>query len=96
MYVINISAFIMAELIKTKSESVTLFRSFLRKIRLLGYKVYVIRIDNDFVFQGADFKDVCQEFDIFVQRSVPFRHHQLGRMNDIVGYYNGYVRRLYA
>jgi hypothetical protein len=74
------SAFIMAELIKTKSDSVTVFRSFLRKIRLFDYRVHVIRINNDSIFLGADFQAVCQEFDIVAQRSVPYRHHQLGRM----------------
>ena len=60
------SAFILAELIKTKSDSVTVFRSFLCKIRLFGNKVHIIRIDNVFVFMGADFQVVRQEFDIVV------------------------------
>jgi hypothetical protein len=29
---------------------------------------------------GADLQVVCREFDIVVQRSVPYRHHHLGRM----------------
>jgi len=74
------SAFIFAKLIKTKSDLVAVFRSFLCKIRLFGYKVHVIGIDNDSVFLGGDFQVDCQEFDIVVQRSVPYKHHQLGRM----------------
>jgi hypothetical protein len=70
----------MAELLKCKSDSVKVFRSFLNKIQLLRYKVRVLRIDNDSVFLGSDFRSVCQEFDIVVQRSAPYRHHQLGRM----------------
>ena len=42
--------------------------------------VHIIRIDNDFIFLGADFQVVCQEFDIVVQRLVPYMHNQLGRM----------------
>ncbi len=74
------SAFTMAEFIKPKSDSVTVFGSFLRKIRLFGYRVHVIRIDNDSVIMGSDFQSMCHEFDIVVQRSVPYRHPQLGRM----------------
>jgi hypothetical protein len=48
-------AYIMAQLIKTKSDSVIVSRSFLRKIRIFGYKVLVIRINNDYVFLRADF-----------------------------------------
>jgi hypothetical protein len=48
-------AFIMAESIKTKSESVIVFRSFLRKIRLFGYWLHIIKIDNDSVFLGSRF-----------------------------------------
>ena len=70
----------MAQLIKTKSDPVAVFRNFLRKIRLFGYKVHIIRIDNYFAFLGADFQVVCQEFDIVIQTSVPYMHHQLGRM----------------
>ena len=40
----------------------------------------MLRIDNDFVFLGFDFQSVCQEFNIVIQRSSPYRHHQLGRM----------------
>ena len=65
---------------KCKSDLVRVFRSFLNKIQLLGYNVRVLRIDNDYVFLGSDFQSVCQEFNIVVQRSAPYRHHQLGRM----------------
>ncbi len=70
----------MTELLKSKSDSVKVFRSFLNKIQLLGYKVRVIRIDNDSVFLAYDFQSVCQEFNIVLRRSTPYRHHQLGRM----------------
>jgi hypothetical protein len=71
---------ILAEPIKNKSDLVVVFRSFLSKIQLSGYKVHIIRIDNDSVFLGADFQVVCREFDIVVHQSVPYRHHQLGKM----------------
>jgi len=73
------SAFIMAELLKCKFDSVKVFHTFLNKIQLLGYKVGVLRIDNDSVFLGSDFQSMCQEFDIVVKRSVTYRHHQLGK-----------------
>jgi len=60
------SAFIMAELLKCKSDLVEVFRSFLNKIQLLGYKVRVLRINNDSVFLDSDFQSVCQDFDIVV------------------------------
>ena len=87
----------MEELIKTKSvDPFVVFRSFLRKIRLFGYKVHIIRIDNDSVFLGADFQVVCQEFDIVVRRSLPYIHYQLGSdgttVENVVGYYSGYFR----
>ena len=74
------SAFILAELIKTKSDLLAVFRSFLCKIQLYSYKVHIIRIDNDSIFLGADFQAICREFDIVAQRSAPYRHHQLKRM----------------
>jgi len=49
------SAFIMAQLIKSKIDLLNVFRIFLRKIGLFGYRVHIIRIGNDSIFLGADF-----------------------------------------
>jgi len=55
-------------------------RNILLMIQLLGYRVHIVRIDNNSVILGKNFQAVCTDFKIVVQRSVSYRYHQLGRM----------------
>ena len=41
----------------------------LLRIRTLGFTVHVLRIDNDSVFLGAEFRAVCDEFGVDIQRN---------------------------
>ena len=52
----------------------------LLQIRTLGYTVMVVRVDNDSVLLSASFRDVCNEFNVDIQRTAPYRHHQLARI----------------
>ena len=75
-----LSGYHLAELLRTKDEAPAAWRRMLLRIRTLGYTVHVVRIDNDSVFLGAAFRAVCDEFNVDVQRIVPYRHHQLARI----------------
>ena len=52
----------------------------LLRIRTLGVTVHVLRIDNGSVFLGAEFRAVCDEFGVDIQRTASYRHHQLARI----------------
>ena len=75
-----LSGYHMAEVIRTKDESAAAWKRMLLQIRTLGFTVHVVRIDNDSVFLGAAFRAVCDDFGVDVQRTAPYRHHQLARI----------------
>ena len=70
----------MAELLRTKDEAPGAWKRMLLRIRTLGFSVHVLRIDNDSVLLGAEFRAVCDDFGVDIQRSAPYRHHQLARI----------------
>ena len=45
------------------------------QIRTLGYSVMV-----NSVLLSASFRDLCNEFNVDIQRTAPYRHHQLARI----------------
>ncbi len=49
-------------------------------VKSLGYTVSRLRIDNDFVFLSKEFTAVCEAENIVVERTVPYAHWQLGRI----------------
>ena len=51
-----------------------------RRIQNLGFTVSVRKIYNDSVLLGSEFQAVCDEFFITIQRTAPYRHHQLARI----------------
>ena len=42
--------------------------------------MHTLRIDNDSPFLSESFQSICTDRDISVQRTAPYAHHQLGRM----------------
>ena len=75
-----LSGYHMAELLRTKDEAPGAWKRMLLRIRTLGFTVHVLRIDNDSVFLGAEFRAVCDDFGVDIQRTAPYRHHQLARI----------------
>ena len=75
-----LSGYHLAELLRTKDEAASAWRRMLLQIRTLGYSVMVVRVDNDSVLLSASFRDVCNEFNVDIQRTAPYRHHQLARI----------------
>ena len=65
-----LSAYQLAETLRSKDESASAWRRMLLRIRTLGYTVHVLRIDNDSVLLSAEFRAVCDEFNVDVQRTV--------------------------
>ena len=75
-----LSGYHLAELLRTKDEAASAWRRMLLQIRTLGYSVMVVRVDNDSVLLSASFRDVCNEFNVDIQRTAPYRHHHLARI----------------
>ena len=75
-----LSGYHMVELLRTKDEAPGAWKRMLLRIRTLGFSVHVLRIDNDSVFLGAEFRAVCDDFGVDIQRTAPYRHHQLARI----------------
>ena len=75
-----LSGYHMAELLRTKDEAPGAWKRMLLRIRTLGFTVHVLRIDNDSVFLGAEFRAVCDDFGVDIQRTAPYRHHLLARI----------------
>ena len=71
---------VFAELLKLKSDSPDAFENFVISAKALGHCIKTVRIDNDFVFLGHEFMDICKKHSIHVERTAPYAHHQLGRM----------------
>ena len=68
-----LSGYHLAELLRTKDEAASAWRRMLLQIRTLGYSVMVVRVDNDSVLLSASFRDVCNEFNVDIQRAAPYR-----------------------
>ena len=68
------------ELLKLKSDSPDAFENFVISAKPLEHCIKTVRIDNDSVFLGREFMDICKKHSIRVERTAPYAHHQLGRM----------------
>ena len=49
-------------------------------VKSLGYTVSRLRIYNDSVFLSKEFTTICAADNIAVERTVPYAHWQLGRI----------------
>ena len=71
---------ILCSLMKSKSESSSSWKGFIVTIKFLNFIVRRVRIENDSVFLCAKFMQVCQDENIVVERTVPYSHGQLPRI----------------
>ena len=71
---------VFVELLKLKSDSPDAFENFVISAKALGHCIKTMRIDNDSVFLGHEFMAMCKKHSIHVERTTPYAHHQLGRM----------------
>ena len=71
---------ILCSLMKSKSEATDSWKGFIVTIKSLNFTVKRVRIDNDSVFLCAKFMQVCQDENIVVERTVPYSHWQLPRI----------------
>jgi hypothetical protein len=65
---------------KYKSDAPYTWKTMIDSVKSLGYSVNRVRIDNDTVFLSKDFTSVCVSACISVERTVPYAHWQLGRI----------------
>ena len=71
---------ILCSLIKSKSKATSSWKGFIVAIKSLNFIVKRVRIDNDSVFLSAKFVQVCQDENIVVERTLPYSHGQLARI----------------
>jgi transposase InsO family protein len=65
---------------KYKSDASYTWKTMTACGRSLGYSINRVRIDNDTVFLSKDFTAICAAANIAVERTVPYAHWQLGRI----------------
>ncbi len=70
----------MCSLMKSKTEAAKCWKGFLITIKTLDFTIKRIRIDNDSVFFSAQFSQLCQDEQIIVERTLPYAHWQLARI----------------
>ena len=66
---------VFAKLLKLKSDSPDAFENFVINAKALGHCIKTVRIDNDAVFLGHEFMDICKKHSIHVERTAPYAHH---------------------
>ena len=71
---------IVGVLLKHKSDAPSAWTEILASIVSLGHKPCRIRIDNDTVLLSASFTAICRSSDITIERTVPYAHWQLARI----------------
>jgi hypothetical protein len=74
------TAAIIAVLIKFKSDVPSAWTDILASIASFGYKPTRVRIDNDSVLLSSSFTAICRSSNITVERTVPYAHWQLARI----------------
>ncbi len=65
---------------RSKDESCRCFETFLTKIRSFGHTILTVRVDNEFVLLSRSFHDVCLKWKILTERTAPYDHFQLSRI----------------
>jgi len=70
----------LCSLMKTKMEAAGCWKRFIITIKSLIFSVKRVRIDNNLVLPNAQFSQVCQNEQIIVERTAPYAHWQLARV----------------
>ena len=70
----------MASLMRSKDESSHCFETFLTKIISFGNTILTVRVDNDYVLLSRSFQDVCLKWKISTERTAPYAHFELARI----------------
>jgi hypothetical protein len=71
---------VIGNVMKYKSDAPYTWKIMIASVKSLGYSINRVRIDNDTVFLSKDFTTVCVEACITVERTMPYAHWQLGRI----------------
>jgi hypothetical protein len=71
---------IIGNVMKYKSDAPYTWKTMIASVKFLGYSINRVRIDNDTVFLSKNFRAVCVAACITVERTMPYAHWQLGRM----------------
>ena len=65
---------------KDKSHATFVWGTMLSRVKTMRYTISRVRIDNDTLFLCKEFTDLCAAENIAVERTVPYSHWQLGRI----------------
>jgi hypothetical protein len=74
------SRYMLHDALRTKDEANTSFRRMLATITSMGHNVRRVRVDNDAMFLGQEFRSLLDEFNISLKITVPYAHWQHGRI----------------
>jgi hypothetical protein len=74
------TSLIFGNVMKHKSDATATWKSMISRVKSYGYKISRLRIDNDTVLISKEFTLVCETEAIAVERTVPYSHWQLGRI----------------
>jgi len=74
------TGFLLHDLLRTKADVPRVWRRFLAEVRAMGHSVRVVRVDNDSVLLSSEFRAICEEHGIAIQRTAPYSHWQLARI----------------
>lgn len=72
--------YILHDLLRTKDEASAAWSRFLGQVLSFGFRVRRVRVDNDSVLLGRPFRAICEAQGIVIERSAPYAHWQLGRI----------------
>lgn len=72
--------YIVHDVVRTKDEAPAAMRRMVDMVRLLGYTVKRVRVDNDSVLLGEPFRGVLRELVIVLERTAPYAHWQHARI----------------
>jgi hypothetical protein len=71
---------VFGNLMKNKSDATDVWGAMIQSVKTKAYTICRVRIDNDSVFLCKEFTDLCSTETIAVERTVPYSHWQLGRI----------------
>ncbi len=64
--------YILHDVLRHQNEASWIFKRFLIQIRVMGYKVQRVRVDDDFILLSVEFLSLLDEFGIALQRTTPY------------------------
>jgi hypothetical protein len=71
---------VIGNVMRRKSDASFTWKMMIASVKSLGHSISRVRIDNDSVFLSKEFSSVCLAEGIAVERTVPYAHWQLGRI----------------